>query len=73
MANTEATFAILSLSRGTRVVCIRLEILVVILDVPKMQYHIFWNFLSHFCMYFDFSLMFQALKTPRNGKSTFFY
>ena len=41
--------------------CIRLEILVAILDIQKMRYQIFCNFLSHFCMHFDFSLIFQAL------------
>jgi len=37
-----------------------------------MQHQIFWNFLSHFSMHFDFSFIFQALKTPQNGKSAFF-
>jgi len=44
--------------------CARLEILVAILDIPKTKYRIFWNFLSRFYMHFEFSLIFQALKTP---------
>jgi len=46
---------------------------VAILDRQKMQYQIFCKFLIHFCMHFDFSPIFQALKTPaQNAKSTFF-
>jgi len=53
--------------------CIWLEILVAILDIcTKNAILNFLTVFSHFCVHFDFSLIFQALKTPQNTKPTFF-
>jgi len=63
MANTETTFAILSLSCGIRMVY-RTWNFGGDFGYTKNAISNFLEFFSHFCMHFDFSLIFQALRTP---------